>query len=526
MRREKKSSVQKEPLITFYPFQEDAFWRDDLGVLFLLWRRQCGKSRTMAAKAMRRMMENKNHLVTYVSASLNLGREFVVKEAQVFSEALDKFRLVSKEAGQMLTSSGDNLSFDDFCDVFENQKLETKIWHDKTTFSRSIVIAPNVATARGWTGDVFLDEVGFIRDFKEVYEAVDPILSSRPEFRLILATTPPNDDKHFSYELAVPQEDEFQPNRRGNWYVSQAGLTVHRADAWDTDLAGVKLYDARTREPLTPDEHRAQALDRDAWDRNYGLRWKCSSTSAVSLNAIHTAMAMGKEKGMASQDELPNGWRAHLGQGPIAIGFDVATTEKEKSNPSALAVVEQVGIDFIVRLVFRWKTADPKVSEAYLREVLDLGAGRKPRRLCIDATSEKFFASELKKLFLGTCPVELVVSSEKKPFLGEEYLVKTIMGNLLVNAMDDGHLLLPESRWLKDDFRLVRKERGGFATEADSAGNHGDTFDAVKLAIYGLSKKGAAQAEAVRVGNFRRKQDEGWKNPFLKQNRGRGQFYA
>lgn len=520
MPQEKKSVVLKQPLITFYPFQEEPFWRDDLGILLLLWARQRGKSRTMAAKALRRMMQHRNLLVTYVSASLNLGREFIVKEATVWADALEKFRQACKESGQMLTTTGDDLSFDDFCDVFQSQKLETKIWHDRTSFSRSHIIAPNVATARSWSGDVILDEIGFIPDFKEVYEAIDPILSSQQKFRLLMATTPPNDDKHYSYEIAVPQEENFKPNPKGNWYVSQAGIDVHRVDAWDSHLAGWKMYDAKTREPVTPDQHRAKALDRDAWGRNYGLKWKCASTSAVSLNAIHTAMALGRDKGIAAQDDIPNGWRAKITLGPVAVGFDVATTENEKSNPSSLAVVEQVGLDYIVRLLIRWKTADPKVSEAIVREALDLGEHRRPRRLCIDATSEKFFAAELKRSLAGICPVELVVASEKKAYMGEEMILKTLTGNLLVNAMDDAHLLLPESRWVKDDFRLVRRERGGFATDADAEGNHGDTFDAVKLAIYGLTKKGEVRAEAMSVGGFRKKQEStAWKNQLYEKQK-------
>jgi hypothetical protein len=204
------------------------------------------------------------------------------------------------------------------------------------------------------------------------------------------------------------------------------------------------------------------------------------------------------------------------------VGFDVATTEKEKSNPSALAVVEQVGRDFVVRLIVRFKTADPEKSKAMVREALDLNRGRRPRRLCIDATSERYFATRLRSELGGVCPIDLVIASEATEFMGERMTMKNYLGNQLANLLDDARLALPAERWIKDDFRLVKKERGGFTNELDSSGNHGDTFDAVKLALHGLiSPGGPVEAAAASVGGWGRSPSDAGRvllNPFLKQH--------
>lgn len=303
------SATAPAPLIKLRTYAEDPFWNDDDGMQFWLWRRQAGKSFTAANKALRRMMMVPGLSSFFVSASVALGTEFVRKEAEVWTLVLSEMKRRAEEAGQQLktfaNTNGKHLAFD-FTDldalseIFEAQKLETRIYHTRTTYSRSRVIAPNPDTAVGWTGDVWLDEVGRMPEFKDVLEAVLPFMSSRKDFRLLAITTPPPDDTHYSWELFAPKAGlgEFQANARGNYYVSQAGYKVHRVDAWDAAAAGVQLYDDVTREPMTPEEHRARAYDKTAWDRNFGLKFVAGGQAAVSLSDLNRAMS-GKPCGVA-----------------------------------------------------------------------------------------------------------------------------------------------------------------------------------------------------------------------------------
>jgi hypothetical protein len=450
--------------------------------------------------------------------------ERVIRDAQAIKAAFDDARKSVKKSKKKFESNGDGLTPDDFAGLFERQKLEARVWHSQTVCSRTRIIAPNPATARSWSGCVFVDEAGHIANLADLLEAMEPIMSSDPEFRLVLAGTPPNDEAHFSYELVLPPEGvTFPPDPKGHWYTSQSGLLVHRVDAWDAAAAGLKTYDPDTRGEVTPEQHRAKALDRDAWDRNYGLAFKPGGTAALPLALLQQAMAQGRGQCLFAEDDFAPGWRGLLGGGRIAIGFDPATTEKRMSNPSALAVLEQVGRVFFARLVLVFKTSDPAASRALLREALDLGPGRRARRVCIDATNERFFAAGLKQELAGQAVCELVVSSEKTAHGGEEMSFKTWLGSLLVHQMEDGLLALPESRYIKEDFRLVTRDRGGFDNQVDKQGRHGDTFDAVKLALHGLlAHGGPAHAEAVPVGSttgapLRR---AAWKNPFLRRFEG------
>lgn len=294
--------MENKPIITFRDYQAEAFSKT-LGMMAYVWRRQAGKSFLLAGTALDWMMEDICDVI-FASASVNLGTENIRKEAEVWSIVTNALRIASAQRGYDLTTSADDdsgnlLDVDAIADLFEHQKLETKLWHSNTRCSRSKVVAPNPDTAVGWTGHVILDEVGRIPNFQDVFEAMEPIVSSSQNFRIRMATTPPPDDAHYSYELlAPPAGSEFKVNPRGNFYETEAGLLVHRVDAHDGYEAGVPLYDLKNREPLTPEAHRELAVDRQAWDRNYGLAFLAGGQTAISRMALINAQNRGASGGL------------------------------------------------------------------------------------------------------------------------------------------------------------------------------------------------------------------------------------
>lgn len=289
-----------DPIIRFRPYQEPAFWCQ-FRMLFLLWCRQKGKSFTLSSAALKRMMEVPDHLCIFVSASVNLGSEFVRKEAEVWRIVTEVFRKRAVDGGLRLTTNAEDdkgqlLDIDAICDLFEHQKLETRIWHSRTSYSRSKVVAPNPDTAVGWTGDVYMDEVGRMPTLKDVFEALLPIMESNPQFRIWMATTPPPDDAHYSFEMFLPPEQDFPISARGNWYDSPAGIPTHRVSCDDAYECGVTFFHPKTGDIITPDEHRALAFNKSAWDRNHRVLFLAGGTSAIPLAAIQRAMVAGREQ--------------------------------------------------------------------------------------------------------------------------------------------------------------------------------------------------------------------------------------
>ncbi|HMJ04694.1 MAG TPA: terminase family protein, partial [Chthoniobacterales bacterium] len=343
----------------------------------LLARRQYGKTTIASRIALKKMLKTPGHTVIFGSVKVDLGREIVRKEADALQKAI---RALSEGAEMFKVSDATNgkdlpqLSADDFAELYEAQRLEFRLYHSNSVYSRTKVVALTPA-AVGETGDLILDEVGRVKNFREVWEAVKPIIASQPQFRCVLTTTPPPDDAHYSFELlAPPLEAQFPANPSGNWYKSELGVHVLRIDAWDAYADGVTLFDDDTGAPISPDEARQREHDKESWDRNYGVRFVLGGTSAVGLLQLDSAQrrGVGRCACIVIHDDLDFS-RAiafltqHLGSGPAGIGFDIATTEKESSNPSAVTVMEREGTDLIGVTTFVWKTRDPDLAKERLR---------------------------------------------------------------------------------------------------------------------------------------------------------------
>lgn len=494
----------------------------------LLARRQYGKTTIAGRIALRKMMKVPGHTVIFGSVKLDLGREIVRKEADALQKAFQlmsaqasdaklKLQLTDTDGGRVLPVT---LSRDDFAELYEATRLEMRLYHSNAVYSRTKVVALT-PDAVGETGDLILDEVGRAKRFDEVLEAMLPIIASNPEFRAIFTTTPPPDDTHPSFDLLAPPIDAELPIRpEGNTYRSELGVFVRRITAEDAYADGVPLYDDDTGAPISPEESRRRASNKDAWDRNYGCKFVLGGTAAIGLMQLDTAQRRGIGEcqffNISSDLEFDQAlaWlRLNLGPGRVGLGWDLATTTKQKSNPSSVSVIEERGVEKIVRAIIIWKTADPDVALERARRIITTVAARREggpaRRLCEDATNERYFAATVKKELSALLQVELVVASETIESASESRTMKQHLGGLLVAEFDDNHVLLPPERYVREDFRLVKKERGDFVCEPDADGRHGDTFDSTKLANYALTAGGAGVSIAVGVRPSERTFDRG-----------------
>ena len=206
---------------------------------------------------------------------------------------------------------------------------------------------------------------------------------------------------------------------------------------------------------------------------------------------------------MKPADIFPDGWVDVFVPGkPIAFGQDVETTEGKKSNPSCFAISQEVALDIFVRLVIRYKCQDPAVTIQIVEHALKHLMGIPNRGLAIDATSEKFFAADVEKHFVGKLLVAKVVASENYEYKGTKMLYKVFCGNLLVNRFTDGLIGTPKCDWLEKDFRSVQRAAGSFTAEVGEDGGHADCFDGVKLSVFQLfsGNEGTVEAEAVGTG--------------------------
>lgn len=206
---------------------------------------------------------------------------------------------------------------------------------------------------------------------------------------------------------------------------------------------------------------------------------------------------------MTPREAISSAWADLLTEDPISLGYDVATSERGAANPSAVNVMQRCGRVAISRLVVSWKTQEPEVARQILTAIFDdiKSRGMKARRLSIDGSSEKYYAADMRTFLRSRCPVDLVAGNQKLKFRGETLDAKSLLGNMYSSALEDGLLLLPAGEWIEFDHRLVKRDGGRFVTDLGPGGEHGDTFDAGKLAYWGLQSSGSPKAEAAAVGS-------------------------
>ena len=497
----------------------------------LLARRQYGKTTIAARIALKKMMKTSGHTVIFGSVKVDLGREIVRKESGEMQAAF-AMMAAQAEAAKLkldcvdssgLRCKGNNLvglTADDYTELYEAQRLEFRLYHSKTIYSRTKVVALT-PDAVGETGDLIMDEVGRCKKFRDVLEAVMPIIASNPLFRAIYTTTPPPDDTHESFDLlAPPIGTELPINAKGNWYRSELGVMVLRVTAEDAYADGVSLYDDESGKPISPSESRRRSHNKDAWDRNYGCAFVIGGSSAIGLLELDTAQRRGVGQCCLFQcsDDLDFDvaltWlRVHIGSGPCAVGVDWASSQKEGSNPTSVTVAEADGENELHRAVIIWKTNNPDLQRERLRRVVttinERKEGGRCRRVGLDATGQQLFCKDVARDLAGLAPVENVVMSETVELPGYDTPVtkKTYYSDLYVAKFNDNRITAPPERYYREDHRLPKKIKGLYLCEPQGDGKHGDTFDSGKIASAMLrGNHGAINAETVkqiRIGGSR-----------------------
>lgn len=502
-------------------------------VIGLFWTRRGRKSTTLGNIAFDELSARPGRTVIAASASLLLGTELVNQTVTAAEQAIVvrqesaanyavfetgagerelNFKCADSQSGQVFQ----NISAEDFADLYQSKRLEMRLYFDRTTFSRQLVIAPVPATARGWGGTVLRDECGFTRASveTELKMAVDPIFRDDPTFKMIYASNLSRDDRHPWFEMTMPPVDaKFEPNPQGHFYRGQNRILIHRVSLADAYAAGHVLYDNRGQ-AMTLAEFRADPDNRMQMPFNYDLIHTSGGTAVIDLMALLTAQRAGAQQCafvFVDDDrdfqQALNLLRTLLTDGPVGIGFDVASTNGETSNPSSITVTERKGLQRIQRLVVLWKERREVVQrerfEAIVQCVRSRPAGGPPRRACIDGSNERLFAQGTQELFRHLVPIEVVINGSSVDPLpagyDENINYKTYLGDLYCAAVNDNQYACPGSEYFKADHRLPVKNAGRYECDPQHDGKHGDTFDSGKLAEYALFTGGPFRSQGVPV---------------------------
>ena len=488
----------EEPVIQFREYQRPVFDDNETGILVLHWSRQIGKSFTLAAWAVDRLLTRPGRLVTVLSNSKDNGQEFALKCSEVCRKIDEaKTKVIEKYGLKDLSTSVE----------YSDMRFEVAI-RVKGRVGRIKVLAANPRTARGFSGDLILDEFAFHEDSAAIWDAAEPILSSNPDFLCRVASTG-NGTGNMFYRMAT--EGQFKVSR------------VRRSDAW---RMGVKIYDSGTRKPITPDEARAQALDKASYDQNYECAFASETGALLTNNMINAAAdndapifdfdgAAGDgreevpvpEEALAILDECG---RKGL---PVYAGGDVACTRDYAVYPFATSEGSFLRVRFIARihgarLPQQRRFLKPLLShEAVERACLDcsgIGLGL-VQDLQDDEDSPLCHWKVEGVNFAASEPISERMRREGRP--QKTARVTELMATDLAEMHDDRRIAYPCDAIMREDLRKPQKIRSGsrvsIAAESTKTG-HADHFWGLALvaraATRGVSTP-AARATAQMDGD-------------------------
>lgn len=322
------------------------------------------------------------------------------------------------------------------------------------TKSRMIFLPANPDTARGYSGNVMLDEFAFHKDAKAIYGAIYPSITRG--YKIAMGSTPFGESGMF-YEIAT----------------KKSGYSVHTTDIYQAVADGLNQL------PGVSDEQFIQMLrdgcpDDDIWEQEYCCKFISDATSYIPWELIQSA-----ESAQATSD-LPADIST---RGDLYLGADIG----RRKDLTVLVLLEKLGDVFWVRAIIRMRAKSFAEQRAVIEGLMDT---LRIRRFCQDASGLGMqLAEELAKRY-GTSRVEPVTFNMA---VKEDLAVRTRRN------FEQSTIRIPEDRALRSAIHGIRRiptAAGHFRFDAErSEAGHSDEFWALALALM------AADGKQIQLGS-------------------------
>ncbi|HEX7859000.1 MAG TPA: terminase family protein [Verrucomicrobiae bacterium] len=507
------------------PYQADAFHNREHGIECWLWGRQTGKSYTLAAWAVDRLVTRPGRLVTILSNSLSNGIELNQKCAEIAR----LYECAFEQSGTQHVQ-------------FETMNLEIRL-SVAGAVSRIKILPANPRTARGFSGDLILDEFAFHENSAAIWEAAEPILAANPDYLCRIASTP-NGRHNMFYRLVT---DPAIPTR-----------IVRRSDAW---REGLVISHPSTRQPITPEQARELAIDKRAYDQNYECVFESENMSLLTLDLISQAedesvglicddlwseqalsllhsSAASENGGATLLRSFPENSKPNTPPFASAIAFDmgqhyrggVGNAENSKLAPprnfyigvdvgrthdlTVISVVEKAGDMFLVRAILRLRNMRLPAQQ----ELLEV-ACRSPRFAAaqIDMTglglglfeyTHQRFGDRVRGLnFSSSIPLPHF-AFRRSHFEFSRVRAPEALALGLLQAYEGKRIRHPMDALLREDLRkperITNNEGRVSIVAAQTKDGHADHFWSLALAIDAAMRSPAPQIYVPRLRNLMR----------------------
>lgn len=419
-----------QPLIPLLPYQQR--WIEDKSRFKLVNKaRQTGFSFAVGLEVLLDALERKTLWV------------LLSKGERQSRELMDKVQMHARAASYALEAVESDFKVDNQ----SYKQLELSLPNG----SRIIALPANPDTARGFSGNVVLDEFAFHKDSKAIWAALYPTITRGYKLRIV--STPNGVGNQFEKLVSDPDN---------GWSKHEVDIYLAAAEGLDVNIEDLKR----------------EAGSEDTWLQEYCCKFLDEASSFLTFDLINGCSIGNVLHNLPAQLDP---------DAQLYLGFDVA----RKKHLSVIWLLEKNGDRYKTVCVKEMQGLTFRDQRRLLYEFLDL-----PNlyRACIDATGIGAQLAEDARLDYGH-------RVEPVTFTGA---TKEDMAVHIRGLFEDRLVTIPKDDRIRDDLHSVRKvvTSGGniryIAPETDDG--HADRFWALALAAHaGRTKWQSAKVTPFKI---------------------------
>jgi len=430
---EPKAFAEPKPIVPLLDYQRRDVESEDR-FRWCCWSRQTGKS---FAKSLRRILRGlkRGRTQVFLSAGERQSRELMTKARQ----HLETLKIAHEFIG------------DGFFADTSFRQLEIVLPNGV----RIIGLPANPMTARGFTGDVFLDEFAMHIDDRDIWAAMFPVLV-RGQGELDVASTP-NGKANMFYTL------------RNTPRFTRSTVTIY--DAIDQGL------------DVDVDALRASLADELLFRQEFLCEFVDEATALLPYDLIRTC------EDPQLDVEIDWDWLRET-DAPLFLGVDIG----RKHDLTVMWLLEKKGTQLFSAGIIEMQNARFRHQAAILAELLEV---RAVRRCCIDAGGIGMqLAEDAAERFGSTRIVQTTLTNA----------VKASLAGRLKALVEEGRIRIPSDTAIRNDWHAIERSltaAGQLRLDAKrTAAGHADRFWAAALAV-AAADKDAGKPEYLSAGKMR-----------------------
>lgn len=261
------AAAESAGLLYYRTYQREVVTDFTTPIMILEWSRQVGKSHAMAGWCGNRILSRLatpgvlEHTIVVISNSRSNGAEFALKAAAVLGAIRQGVELESAEHTlDEGTAREFEVEAEDFTCLLRVRFSGEEDGRSITKTARILVLAASERTARGFSGDLILDEFAFHQNARKMWAAAEPIVSSQTLYLCRIASTHNGKGSLFNRWIV-----------NGTFPVHSVTRTRAWLEAKDDPIAPllIKSLRSKTLKLITPQEAEEEADNRADYRQNY-----------------------------------------------------------------------------------------------------------------------------------------------------------------------------------------------------------------------------------------------------------------